>query len=220
MATDRERNVADMYDATLAFDGVHATEYVAITAAAAAFARIQTARDNMETYFAQQESGESKMATEQKSLLKVAARRRMRAFARTAKKGLSATIPGIGKAFDVPDGKNEAVLVAKGRDIVTEAAKYEAEFTALGLPKAKRLELTDLLDQIEAKAGEQDSKLQEKVGATAGIDAAVDDGMEAADIADVIMQNFYADNPVTLAEWKSARHIKRAPSGGGTPPTP
>ncbi|HRI05285.1 MAG TPA: hypothetical protein PLL77_16225 [Pyrinomonadaceae bacterium] len=220
MATDRERNVADMFDATLAFDGVHASEYASMAAAAAAFARIQTARDNMETYFAQQESGESQMATEQKSLLKVAARRRMQAFARTAKKGLSATIPGIGQAFDVPDGKNEAVLVAKGRDIVTEAAKYEAEFAALGLPKAKREELTDLLDQIEDKAMEQDSKQQEKVGASAGIDAAVDDGMEAADLADVMMRNFYADDTVTLAEWKSARHIKRAPTKTKTPPIP
>jgi hypothetical protein len=49
------------------------------------------------------------------------------------------------------------------------------------------------------------------VGATAGIDAEIERGMDAATILDVMMQNVYRDNPVKLAAWTQARHIKRSP---------
>ena len=55
------------------------------------------------------------------------------------------------------------------------------------------------------------------VGATAGIDDQTDAGMKAEKYLDAIMNNVYSDNPVKLAAWRTARHVKRAPKPA--PPT-
>ena len=90
------------------------------------------------------------------------------------------------------------------------------------MPPARRTELAAILDDIEAMGQTKDAAVQETVGATAGIDQEIDEGMEAATIADAMMRNFYRDDPVTLAAWRTARHVKTVSSGGGTPtpPTP
>ena len=99
------------------------------------------------------------------------------------------------------------------------ARANEAAFAGRGLTKTDTNALEDLLDQIEAKELEQDSSKLSVVGATAGIDQKLDEGLDAADVADAILQNIYADDPVKLAAWISARHVKRAPKKT-PPPTP
>ena len=111
-------------------------------------------------------------------------------------------------------------VVARGREMIDVAADNAAAFTGLGMPAARRTELADILDQIEATGQTKDAAVQEKVGATAGIDQEIDEGMEAATIVDAMMRNFYRDDPVTLAQWRTARHIKTVSSGGGTPTPP
>ena len=217
MASDREQNVADALDAMLAFNGVNSADWAAFPDAVAAFVTMQSAKNGFDAYLATQESGASQMATEQKSILKAAAYRRMKLYSRTAR-SLEATIPGISKEFKMPAGRSEAVLVARGRAFVVAARANETAFAGRGLLKADTDALEDLLDQIEAKELDQDSAKQSKVGATAGIDQELDEGLDAADVADAILQNIYADDPVKLAAWISARHVKRAPKA--TPPTP
>ena len=75
-------------------------------------------------------------------------------------------------------------------------------------------DVKDYEQAISDKSGAQGAG----VGATAGIDEAVENGMRAADIADSIMRNVYEDDPVKLAEWMRARHVKRSPQR--TPKTP
>ncbi len=220
MASDRARNVADMFVAVIAFDAVHKTEYVAITAAAAEIAKVKAASDAMEAFFAEQTSGEASMAVEQKSLLKIAARRRMKAYAKTAR-ALRLSNPGIEKVFEVPTHDSDVEIVAKGRDMVTQAGKYHVELASLGIAATVATELTGILDQIEAASTDKAAANASTVGATAGIDNEVDNGMAAATVLDAIMHNFYGDDPVTLAEWTTARHVKRAPQAkaAGDPPT-
>ncbi len=60
---------------------------------------------------------------------------------------------------------------------------------------------------------------QNTVGATAGIDDRTDAGMKSAIILDAVMNNVYRDNPVKLAAWRTARHVRRA-NQSPPPPTP
>ena len=62
----------------------------------------------------------------------------------------------------------------------------------------------------------KDAAVQETVGATAGIDQEIDEGMDAEIVLDAIMHNVYRNDPVKLAAWISARHVHRIPR----PPTP
>ncbi len=219
MASDRARNVLDMFEKILAFDGVHAAEYVALAQASAQFTRVSNAHAAMEAFIADQTSGSSSAAVAAKSLLKAAARRRMRDYARTAQ-AMTYDDPGIEKEFKMPAGNSDSTIIARGRQMMEVVLIKQAAFTALGMPPSRRAELIAILDDIEAKGTEKDTAEQSKVGATAGIDSEIDEGMEAATILDAIMRNFYRDDDVTLAEWRTARHIKAASSGGDEPPTP
>ena len=219
MPSDRARNVLDMFERILAFNVVHAAEYAALAQAAAQFTRVSDAHTAMEAFFADQTSGSSSAAVAAKSLLKAAARRRMREYADTAS-AMTYDDPGIEKEFKMPVGNSDSTIIARGRAMMEVVLAKQAAFTALGMPPSRRTELIAILDEIEAKGMAKDTAEQEKVGATAGIESEIDEGMEAATILHAIMRNFYRDDEVTLAEWRTARHIKAAASGGGEPPTP
>lgn len=215
--SDRARNIYDMFVTSLAFNADNASDYSTIAAAAANFAIIQTAVNALETFFAQQASGEASAAVEQKSVLRAAIRRKMTAYAKTAR-ALNLDSPGFDKLFSVPDGDNDNVLLATGRDFVTEATAHHTEFASLGKVAADAVDLTADLDAFEAAQTAKASALQDRVGATAGIDDQTDDGMKAAKILDAIMNNVYRDDPVKMAAWRTARHVKRA--NQPAPPTP
>ena len=83
-------------------------------------------------------------------------------------------------------------------------------------PPADAVALTTDLDDFETAEAAQASGQQETVGATAGIGDKIDEGMKAEKILDAIMNNVYRDDPVKLAAWKTARHVKRA----NQPPPP
>ena len=77
-------------------------------------------------------------------------------------------------------------------------------------------DIADYEQAISDKSGAQGAG----AGATAGIDEAVENGMEAAVIADSIMRNVYEDDAVKLSEWAQARHVKRSPKRNIKPPEP
>jgi len=78
---------------------------------------------------------------------------------------------------------------------------------------------------LEAAISRKAGARIEGVGATAGIDDEIERGMQAETILDSIMKNVYYDNPVKLAEWKTARHIRSSKrpqntEGGNIPSNP
>lgn len=218
--SDRARNIYDMFVSTLAFDAANSADYATLTAAAAQFAIVQTAVDAMAVFFATQTSGERAAAVEQKSVLRPAIRRKMTAYSKTAR-ALNLDTPGFDKLFSVPDDDNDGLLLATGREFVTQATTHHAAFATLGIPAGNAADLTADLDAFEAA---QDAKVTAQattVGATAGIDDQIDAAMKAEKMLDAIMHNVYGNNPVKLAAWKTSRHVKRAPKHAPvTPPTP
>ncbi len=216
--TDREENIYDMFVRTHVFNAANSGDYGTIAAAAAHFATVQAAVNALEIYSAQQTSGEGSAAVERKSVLRAAIRRKMTAYAKTAR-AINLNKPGFDEMFKVPDSDNDNLLVATGREFVAQAVANEAEFVSLGKPKTDATDLTADLDAFEAAQVAKAEANQDTVGATAGIDNETDAGMKAAKILDAIMSNVYRDNPVKLAAWRTARHIKRAPRPA-TPPTP
>lgn len=215
---DRARNVYEMFIRILAFHLVNAADYAALAIAAVSFAEVQAAADAMEVYFTEQQSGDVAVAVELKAILRGAIKRKMTPFRKTAK-AMAQTDPGIDKSFLPFHSVNDATLVAIGRDYFDTHAAKEAAFTALGLPKQKRFDLAADLDSFEAALTSKATAQQGSVGATTGIDVKVESGMSAAEVADAVMKNFYFDNPEKLAEWKTARHVKRA-AQADDPPTP
>ena len=208
--TDREDNILNMFINTAQFDTENSNDYKTLPAAVANFVIIRATIAALEADSAAQVSGGRSRAVEQKSVLDAAIRRKMVRLARTAR-ALNIDDPGFQKLFRVPDENNQARLVAAAREFVDGARQYAAEFASLGIPATLADELDADITAMEAAMSAKASGQMETVGATAGIDEQIEDGMKAEKILDSIMKNVYFDNPVKLAEWATSRHVKRAP---------
>lgn len=219
MATSRQQNIFDMFEETLVFNSENSADYASIPDAAANFAKVQTAVTALETLFATQTSGDEAAATELKSVIRQAVRRKMVSYAKNAR-AIALNKPGFDERFKVPDENNDNSLVAKGREFVKDAQTNAADFTSLGKAPADAVALTTDLDDFEAADADQAEGKQSTVGATAGIDDEIDEGMKAEKFLDAIMSNVYRDNPIKRAQWKTARHVRRANQTPPPPPTP
>lgn len=217
MATDREQNIYDMFDATLVFNTENSGDYSGIALAATSFTNVQNAVNNLDAFFADQTSGEAAQAVEQKAVLRAAIRRKLVQYAKTAR-AIALDKPGFDELFKVPDSNNDNLLLATGRQIVEEATANDAFFKPLGIELTLAAALTADLDDLEAAEAAKAEGQQDTVGATAGIDNEIEIGMKNEKILDAIMNNVYRDNPVKLAAWRTARHVKRA--NQPPPPTP
>ncbi len=218
--TDRETNIQDMFISTVQFDDVNKADYAHLPDAEANFDIVREVIGNLETASAAQVSGARGRAVEQKSVLAAAIRRKMKRYSRTAR-ALNIDDPGFRRLFRIPNDNNYQLILATAREFVEEARRFAADFARLGIPATLADELeadTEALEEaINAKAEAQ----METVGATAGIDAEIERGMTAEKILDSIMHNVYFDDPVKIAQWTTARHVKKAPKkkdGDDEPP--
>lgn len=208
--TDREQNIFNMFISTVAFDAKNSGDYSNLPDAAANFAIVNAAISALENYSATQLSGASGRAVEQKSTIRAAIRRKLYRYARTAR-ALNIDDPGFRRLFRVPDNDSDQLLLATAREFVVQARLYVSEFAGLGIPATLANELEADIDAMETAMSAKATGNMETVGATAGIDEQIEDGMTAEKVLDSIMNNVYFDTPVKLAEWTSARHVKKAP---------
>ena len=208
--TDREQNINDMFIGTAAFDDENAGDYRNLPDAAANFAIVRGVIAELENYSAAQVSGASGRAVEHLSVLDAAVRRKMKRYSKTAR-ALNIDDPGFRRLFRVPEDNNRQILMNAAREFVVEARRFPNEFEGRGIPATLADELEADLDQMETQLTAKATGKIGSVGATAGIDEQIEDGMKAETILDSIMHNVYFDNPVKLAQWMSARHVKKAP---------
>jgi hypothetical protein len=206
----REKNILDAFINMREFDAQNAADYAAFPDAEANFAIIRSVIVALESHAAKQTSGVSGQAVEQKSSLAAAIRRKMKEIARNAR-ALNINDEGFRRLFSVPESNSDQKLLAAAREFVTQAAIYKAEFLRLAMPPSFIDDLQDDIDDFAAALKQKASGQSATVGATAGIDTEIERGMNAATIVDAIMQNVYRNNPVKLAAWTQARHIKRSP---------
>jgi hypothetical protein len=207
--TDREQNILDMFISTTAFDGENSNDYIDLPDAAASFAIVGEAIEALENYSAAQKSGASGRAVEQMSVLDAAIRRKMKRFSKTAR-ALNIDDAGFKRLFHIPDGNNRQDLMAAAREFVVEARRFPIEFKGRGIPTTLAGELETDINKMDAAILAKASGKIETVGATAGVDQKVEAGMKAEIILDSIMHNVYFDNPAKLAQWMTARHVKKA----------
>ena len=215
--TDRESNILDMFIASREFDAVSANDYKHLPDAAAQFVIVRQVIDGMETFAADQSSGARGQAVELKAVIRQAIRRMLKRLSKTAR-ALNIDDPGFRRLFRVPDDNSDQKLLAAAREFVEEGNRFKADFMRLGVPEDLFDKLNDDINSLETAIAAKVQANTETVGATAGIDDEIERGMDAEEILDAIMKNVYYDNPVKLAEWMSARHVRRSPKRTATPP--
>ncbi len=217
--TDREQNIYDMFISTTAFDTINSNDYKTLPDAAANFVIVRATITALESHSAAQLSGASSRAIEQKSTIRAAIRRKLYRYSRTAR-ALNIDDAGFRRLFRVPDNDSDQTLLATAREFVVEARRFPTEFAGRGIPVTLADDLDADITAMETAMSAKTSGKIESVGATAGIDEQIENGMKAEKILDSIMHNIYFDNPVKLAQWKTSRHVKSAPKRKEEPKPP
>ncbi|HEX8494175.1 MAG TPA: hypothetical protein VF658_15110 [Pyrinomonadaceae bacterium] len=161
-------------------------------------------------------------STEQKRVAIKALLQEMRPMNRTARAADNQS-PGIADQFKMPPDIDQVILNT-ARAYINTATPIPHEFTTRGLPASFLADMQRAIDAVLAAEARQSAALAAQTAATAAIAAALKREREAVSELDVIMRNRYRDDPATLAAWKSASHIERAPKRAKkdttTPPTP
>jgi hypothetical protein len=145
-------------------------------------------------------------------------RRDMEAISRTARV-LAMTIPGLEDKFRSPRSVSDQELLAKARAFAADALPLKTEFTRRGLPDNFLDDLTSDIAEFERAVNRRIQAREAQVAATAGIDDAIERGVDILRELDAIMRNKYANDPVSMAAWLSASHTERAPRHA-TPASP
>lgn len=219
---ERENNILDAFIRMREFNTRNQADYAAQTEAAAQFNIIDSAIDELEDHQSAQSSGARGQAVERKAVLVAAIRRKMKDIARTAR-ALNIADEGFRHLFSIPESSSQQKLLAAAREFASEAARHKADFLRLAMPADFIDELNEDIADFERATGDKASAQGTGTSATAGVDAEIERGMNAAVVLDAMMKNIYRDNSAKLAEWMQARHVRRSarkPSAPVTQPNP
>jgi hypothetical protein len=191
--------------------------------AAELLTRLSNIITDLENQAATQSSG--LRAAQQHSTGKASARDEifldLRAIARTAR-GMALTIPGLEDKFRLPRNLKDQELLSAARSFAADAAPLAAEFIRRGLPADFLEDLNADIATLEQAVTGQIQGTEEHVAATAALDDLIDRGLRTIRELDTVMLNLFATNPATLAQWRGAHHVERAPRRRKqtSPPTP
>lgn len=204
----RALNTLDMFINVNQFGQDNTSDFSPYADAVAGFAAITEVIRNLRESAATQTSGAVGRTTTQKAVLRDAIRRQMKDISRTAR-ALGTNNVGLQRLFRIPNGDNDANLIATAREFATEAANFKADFLRLAMPADFIEVLTADIEAFEQALNNKATAKVTGITATASIDDELKRGMDKVRIIDAIARNVYGNNPAKLAAWTSARHIAR-----------
>ncbi len=176
------------------------------------FTAIKTAVATMETEGAKQEAAERarKEATDRKEAARDALLELLRQINRTAR-GMKKLVPGISSQFAMPRSHGDQIILNTARAFRAAATPVAAEFTGRGLPDDFLTALDASINLMDEAIDAQDEALGQQTTATAAVNAAQQQLIDALTEFSTIIRNQFRDDPATLAAWRSASRVERAP---------
>jgi hypothetical protein len=188
-----------------------AADFPPHTRGAALSALIEAAIRHVEEQAARQVAAnlDRQESTEQKQAALESLLEQLSAINRTAR-SINQLFPGIADQFKMPRGGDQTVLNL-ARAYISAATPIASEFTSRGLPETFLTDLQATIDAVTAAENRQAAALAALTSATAGVALGLRQLREALRELDAIMRNRYRQDPATLAAWKSARRVEKAP---------
>jgi hypothetical protein len=122
-------------------------------------------------------------------------------------RALVKTIPQLAPHVDLPDPVDDRMLLTIARQFAAAVAPYVEQFAAHGLAVES---LGTLIEPFETALNERGSKRHERAQARADFMSSLARAIEALDTLDLTLPNHLAENPVTMATWKSERRLARS----------
>lgn len=173
-----------------------------------------------EQYAAKQDAAmlDRQEATEQKRGAITALLTLLRAINLIAR-SIDAQMPGIADQFRMPGDSIQAVI-NRARAFIIAATAIATEFISRGLAATFIADLQAAIDAADQAENLQSAALAAQTAATAALDATLKTLRTIVRELDAIIHSTFADDPGTLAAWKSASTIEAAPTTKKEEPPP
>jgi len=136
-------------------------------------------------------------------------RARLKRLSRTAH-AIAITVPGLENKFRLPRGDNDEELIAAARAFARDAVEFRDHFVAHAMPPTCIDDLNASITKFEASMDDQSGAVGDRVGSRVAINQTLEELMITRRQLNPIMENKYADDPATRAEWTRESHIERA----------
>lgn len=203
------------------FAQVHAANFPANSRASELIAAINAAVTTMETQGAKQDAADiaGKQATDEKDAARAALLDRMRPINRTAR-GMEKLFPGIGAQFAMPRGGGVQPVINRAQAFIAAGTPIGAEFVKRGLPSNFLTELEAAIAPMMNASEAQNRALTEQTDATAAINDAQQQLMDAVRELSPIVRNTFQADAGAVAAWKSASRVERPPKKKKQAPPP
>lgn len=153
-------------------------------------------------------SGAARQGTELRDDARGDLRARLKAFNRTAH-AIALEVPGLDNKFRMPRGDSDEELIAAARAFAAEAVPLLSHFIAHEMPATCIDDLKASITRFEQSMDDQSDAIGDRMGSRVAINNKLEELNITRRKLDPIMQNKYADDPATLAEWTRASHIER-----------
>ncbi|HEV2862474.1 MAG TPA: hypothetical protein VGX48_15785 [Pyrinomonadaceae bacterium] len=228
---DQEIRTFEMFKGVGLFNAAHISAFTPISLARQLFNIVAASVGELEALAAAESSagGSKRQNTAGRAVARETLRQKMEAIRRTAR-AMAFTLPGLEDKFRIPRGGSDQALINTARAFAQDALPLKDEFVRHELPQSFIEDLNAAIASLENSMGGQSASKGAGKSASASIDGAIERGLDAVRRLDPIIRNKFSDEPAVLAEWESARRIRRGPrsqaDGGANneqpaqPPTP
>jgi len=194
------------------FGTAHATDFAPASKGTTLFANVAAGVPKVGTAAAQQVSGgeAAKSGTDTKAVAFQWLHDDLMAIHKTAGT-LAQTTPGLDDKFQLPHNLTYGNVLPTARAFAADAAPLAADFIACELSADFLAQLNIAITAFADATDTQSDGQGTKVKGTTGISSNLKTAFQAVRGLDAIVQNKYRNDPVTLAEWATARHVERCP---------
>ncbi|HEX8491891.1 MAG TPA: hypothetical protein VF658_03535 [Pyrinomonadaceae bacterium] len=184
---------------------------------------IRAAVTAMETAGGRQDAAERdwQEATAQKEAARLVLLQLLRIISRTAR-GMRKLMPGIAEQFRMPRTYSDQLIINAARAFLAAATPIPAEFIKRGLAADFLTTLESAITEFESAIDRQNTARGEQTTATAAINDARQQLIDAITEYSPIVLNTFATDATVRVAWKKASRVERAPKRAKKtpPPTP
>ena len=192
------------------FGDGHQALFTASTIGGQAFATVAAAVAQLSVH------AKSKMVTPRegrasKKSARLALIQRIETIGRTAAV-IAEQAPGFDDPFRLPElwRESDEMVLTVGRAFVRDAEGVKDQFIAHAMPDTFAAHLQELVDRFEEAVRGQEGVRTAQTAAQSGIGAAIESGLNAVRLLDVLVANQLQDDAVALAVWRQERRIGRS----------
>jgi hypothetical protein len=209
---DREIRKYHMFIEVSDFATANTALFKSLPVAEELFATVSSIVNQLSEHAVAQVSGNStaRKGASVKAILRDELRQDLQAISRTAR-AIAIKMDGFEDKFQVPRNGNDRLLINAARAFAADAAPFTTEFVKYGLADNFLEELNRDIELFENAFKEKITGKETRVSATAAIDEAIDQGMDAVRQLDAIVKNRFNNDSAKLAAWESAMVTGREP---------